>query len=508
MLPKIITDEYGISRLRVDGKEFPILGGELHNSSSSSLEYMHTHVWPWLQGLDLNTVLLPVTWEAIEPSENDFDFTLVEGLIRQAKDQQMKLVLLWFGLWKNGESHYVPLWVKKNTDRFTRVIGPDGKVFSTISPFCDAAIESDKKAFSALMAFLRENDSEHTVIMVQIENEMGILGADRDHSVPAQEAFQQRIPECITELYGKDGTWERAFGADAAEVFMAWRYATVIEKIAAAGKGKKDIPMYVNAWLEQHPDRAGIYPSGGPVAKLIPLWKKLAPSVDMVSPDIYEPQFGMVCREYAVPGNPLFIPEAARNAKAASRAFYAFGGHHAIGFCPFGVEMLNQAAENAISSQQLAQLNIMEEAMNASGTAKYLPASYRILKDIYSRLEGNEVGFIQEHPYDRGRIIDFEKYSIQLDYMPGETGSGGIILPEQAGFYIAGCGVRFSVLPPNGSHAKMEILRYEEGGFIDGKWIRGRILNGDELWDMSLPAMPSVRYIQIQAIPAGGVDHE
>ncbi len=261
MLPEIRTDEYGISRLWVDGKEFPILGGELHNSSSSSLEYMQTHVWPWLHGLNLNTVLLPVTWEAIEPSENDFDFTLVEGLIRQAKDQQMKLVLLWFGLWKNGESHYVPLWVKKNTDRFTRVIGPYGKVFSTISPFCDAAIESDKKAFSALMAFLMENDPEHTVIMVQIENEMGILGADRDYSVPAQEAFQQRIPECITELYGKDGTWERAFGADAAEVFMAWRYATVTEKIAAAGKGKKDIPMYVNAWLELHPNTS--YPCRG-----------------------------------------------------------------------------------------------------------------------------------------------------------------------------------------------------------------------------------------------------
>lgn len=504
MFPKLQNNEHNLTSLFVEGSPFPILGGELRNSAASDLDYMKEHVWPYLRGLNLNTVVLPVSWETVEAEEDHFDFSLLQGLIGQAEKEQFKVVLLWFGLWKNGESHYVPEWVKTDRKRFFRAIYPDGTVSCTVSPFCEAAVEADRRAFSRLMCFLREQDRKQTVILVQVENEVGILGADRDYSEQANSEFTKQIPGEIRTIYDITGTWKEAFGENAEEIFMAWRYASDLERIASSGKQEYPLPMYVNAWLKQHPDRAGIYPSGGPVANLIPLWQALAPSLDMISPDIYEPLFGEVCREYAQSGNPLFIPEAARNAKSASRVFYAFGAHHAIGFCPFGIEMVKQEEDNQMSDEQLSALNIMADAMNAANTAKYLPVSYRIIEGMYPRLDEKNIGFIQEHPYDRGKLLDLENYTIQLDFLPGETGSGGIVLPEKEGFYIAGCNTRFSILPPKGTDEKVEILRYEEGEFVNGKWKRRRVLNGDERWDMQLGVTPEVRYIRLQRVKKRG----
>ena len=95
----------GIKTLFVYNETFLILGGEVHNSESSSLEYMAERVWPCIADLNMNTVVVPVTWELLEPCEGQFDFTLVDGLIDQARANGMHLILLWFGLWKNSESY-------------------------------------------------------------------------------------------------------------------------------------------------------------------------------------------------------------------------------------------------------------------------------------------------------------------------------------------------------------------------------------------------------------------
>ena len=198
MIPQIKSDR-GIPTLYVKGEPFFALAGELHNSSSSSLEYMERQVWPNLQGMNLNTVLLPISWETIEPREGEYDFTLVDGLIRQAREAQMHLVFLWFGLWKNGESMYVPQWMKEDGRKYFRARKVNGEPLNTISPLCQAAVEKDAEAFSRVMAHIREMDQEEsTVIFIQVENEIGLLGTARDYSSEANEAF------CLRNTAGQE----------------------------------------------------------------------------------------------------------------------------------------------------------------------------------------------------------------------------------------------------------------------------------------------------------------
>ena len=492
--------------LYVDGEPFFILGGELHNSSASSLEYMEAKIWPAVRELGLNTILLPISWETVEPEEGKYDFSLLRGLLEQAEREGMRLVLLWFGLWKNGESFYVPGWMKEDTGRYFRAEYRHGGLSDTISPFCVEAVEKDRQAFMRLMEYLREQDTRRTVIMIQVENEIGLLKTDRDYSPAAGKQFKERIPETVREIYGADGTWEEAFHEDAPEYFMAYYYARAVERIASAGKEIYPLPMYVNAWLEQHPDIPGVYPSGGPVAKLIPLWRRAAPSVDMFAPDIYLPQFAEVCEEYRANGNPLFIPEAVRSAAAAANVFYAAGGAGALGFSPFGIEDLLGGGAEQMSREQLKELNIDGAGLYAGETAPLLKAAYRLLDSVMPEVAARRgtdrmCAFIRRNPYEKGCILHGDGFDVQLDYTDrGGTPceSAGIVLWQKGGFHIMGCNVSFQVRPKKGSGAHIGLLRYEEGNFEKGKWIRGRILNGDELYRMELGAVPEARFVQVR----------
>ncbi len=241
--PHIAPDEKGIKTLFVDGAPFLMRGGELHNSSASSAAYMEQAVWPYLRELHMNTVLLPIAWEDIEPEEGAFDFSLLDTLLQQARREDMRLILLWFGLWKNGESYYVPRWVKQDDRQYFRIKRTRDATCDTISPFCAAAVEKDRQAFCRLMNHLSQHDTQHTVIMMQVENEIGLLGAQRDHSEIAERLLADEIPTELTALYGATGTWGEAFGAEAGEYLMAYYYAKAAEEIAAAGKAIWPLPM-------------------------------------------------------------------------------------------------------------------------------------------------------------------------------------------------------------------------------------------------------------------------
>src|ERR1019366_2245383 len=136
-------------QLIVDGKPFLILGGELHNSSSSSLEYMKP-LWPKLAAMGLNTVITPLSWELIEPKEGSYDFTLVDGLLAQARPAHERIVFLWLPPRKNVMSSYAPVWVKQDTRRFPRVVERGNEV-EVLSPQAAATQEADARAYAALM---------------------------------------------------------------------------------------------------------------------------------------------------------------------------------------------------------------------------------------------------------------------------------------------------------------------------------------------------------------------
>ena len=230
-------------QLIVDDKPFLIIGGELVNSSASSLSYMKD-IWPTLLKLNLNTVLIPVYWELIEPVEDEFDFSLVDSLIYQARRNDLKVVFLWFGTWKNSMSCYAPKWVKTDQERFSRARDDKGNALEILSAFSDNNLQADLKSFRRLMKHIEEIDEDyHTVIMVQVENEIGMIPTARDYCNEANIAFRQDVPQDFLDYlednkdnltkemrnlwagknYRKEGSWEEIFGKSKAtdELFMA-----------------------------------------------------------------------------------------------------------------------------------------------------------------------------------------------------------------------------------------------------------------------------------------------
>ena len=359
------------TQLIVEGKPFIILGGELGNSTASSLKDME-QVYAKLKGMHLNTVLVPAYWELIEPEEGKFDFSLVDGAIDMARKHELKMVFLWFGAWKNSMSCYAPLWVKENYKKYPRAVTEAGQTLEMINAFNKNNLEVDKRAFRRFMSHLAEKDKDRqTVIMVQLENEIGMIGSARDHSKEANKAFDAQVPEQLTaylltnkttlrsqlrERWEKNGSrtqgkWTEVFGAglETDEIFMAWHYALFVQALAQTGKEAYPLPLFLNAALNSRGRKAGEYPSAGPLAHLLDIWRAAAPSIDFLAPDIYDPVFTEWCAQYQVNGNPLFIPEIRLSAANAVQALYAIGEHDALGFSPFSIEKAGDAKDYPLS---------------------------------------------------------------------------------------------------------------------------------------------------------------
>jgi Domain of unknown function (DUF5597)/Glycosyl hydrolases family 35 len=486
------------TQLVVDGKPFLILGGELHNSSSSSLSYMQP-IWPRLAAMHLNTVVTPVSWELLEPKEGQFDFALVDGLIEAARKNNLHLVFLWFGSWKNTFSSYVPEWVKRDVERFPRVQNQEGSNTERLSPFSDANRDADAHAFAALMRHLRQTDSQHTVIMVQVENEVGVIPGARDYSAVANRAFNQPVPrrlmDCLTAHRGTlfpeflaiwqaagfktSGTWEQVFGTGrvTSDLFMAWNYARYINYVAAAGKAEYPLPMYVNAALIRPNYQPGQYNSGGPLPHSIDIWQAGAPDIDFFAPDIYFDEFAEWCREYHQNGNPLFIPEARSGHEGAANVFYAVGQEDAIGFSPFGIDDKNTTGQGMNS-----------KAENSSIVFSYAALSHLEPEILEKQATGMIAGAVLQGESQRSARVSLGNYTMTL--IP--AGDGGAHTQEypagamflQTGpdeFLITGGGnllVSFSTRAPGS--AITGIASIDEEILQDGSWIKSRRLNGDE----------------------------
>ncbi len=494
------------TQLVVDGKPFLVLAGELGNSSSSSVENMRPF-WPKLAGLNLNTVLMPVYWELIEPTEGKFDFTLVDGLIQDARKNKLRLVPLWFASWKNSMSSYAPAWVKTNQRRFPRSQDRNGNGMEILSPFSKENVDADARAFAAFMRHLREVDgNDHTVIMIQVENEIGMIPDSRDRSAEANALFTQAVPvelmsylqehkeQLIPEFraawaangFKSRGTWEEIFGKGAAtdEIFMAWYFARYVNRVTDAGKSEYALPMFVNAALIRPGYQPGQYPSAGPLPHLMDIWRAGAPKIDFLSPDIYFQNFAEWVRKYQRSGNPLFIPEALPGPVDSVNALYAIGQHDAIGFSPFSVESLDEATSDSLkqSYDLLTQLTplILEHqgkgemaGLLPEGPEQRLPQQLRlgdyILNVTFERQLTQPTG-----PQNPGVQTSAGSQSANIL-------SGGLVIatgPNEFVFAGTGLTVTFEVETPG--DPIVGILAADEGQYVNGQWIQGRRLNGDQ----------------------------
>lgn len=348
------------TQLVVHGMPFLILGGELGNSSAACPQDIE-RIFPKLKKMSLNTVLVPVYWDLPEPVEGQFDFTLTDKALQQARENDLKIVFLWFGAWKNSMSCYAPLWFKENHKKYPRAYTQSGKPLEIASAFSEAVYEADHHAFSQWMQHIATVDKEEgTVIMIQIENEIGMLEDARDYSREANKIFNAPVPaEFMTYLQKnkkalhpqmlkkwesqgckKQGNWQEVFGADiyTDEIFMAWHYAKYVEGLAQTARSIYNIPLYVNAAMNSRGRKPGEYPSAGPLAHLIDVWHCGAPSIDILAPDLYDNGFTDWVAQYKLHNNPLFIPEIRLTDNNSVRAFYIFGEHDAIGISPFSIE--------------------------------------------------------------------------------------------------------------------------------------------------------------------------
>jgi hypothetical protein len=495
----------GRHALFVDDAPFLILGAQCHNSSA--WPPILPRVWSAIEDIGANTLEIPVYWEQFEPEPGRYDTSILDLVLEQARARKVRIVLLWFATWKNGSPHYVPLWMKAQPDRFPRVLGRDGRRVDSLSPHSAATLGADKRAFRALMRHLRDHDPEHTVIMVQPENEPGTWGSVRDFSPTAEALFRAPVPSEALGAMGRESmagmSWEAAFGADADEYFHAWSIARYVGEIAAAGKEEHALPLYVNAALRDpiSPPPATNYESGGPTDNVLSLWKAAAPAIDLIAPDIYQREYARylrVCELYSRPDNPLFVPETGNSSEYA-RYFFTALGRGAIGWAPFGIDF------TAYDHTPFGAI------VDGPGVLTPFSLNYRIvgpmMRDIARLGFEGKLRATAEEAGEPVQILDFETWQAVVTYgAPGfgfATGAKGN--PEPIGralvaelgqhqFLVAGafCRVDFRVADAASALGR-EFLRVEEGQYIDGAFVPRRLLNGDQTdWGLNFRSATEV----------------
>jgi hypothetical protein len=489
MMPKIVEKD-GRHALLVDGQPFLMLGGQAHNSSG--WPGMLPQVWCAIESMHANTLEVPIYWEQIEAQPGKFDFSLVDTLLKQGREHKVHLVLLWFATWKNGSSHYMPEWMKREPSKYPNITGHNGQPVDSPSPHTRAAMEADAKAFAEVMGHLKRADPQHTVLMVQVENEPGAWGSVRDYSPAAQKLFEGPVPaellkpevlKALSKPVVSGGTWKEVFGNDADEYFHAWSVARYIGYVAAAGKAVYPLPLYVNAALRDpiSSPSATTYESGGATDNVIPIWKAAAPAVDLVAPDIYlqESERALkVIELYDRPDNTLFVPETGSNEEFA-RYFYAVLAHGGIGFSPFGIDDNGQGTKESEMAERLTP--VAQEYAMASPMMREL-AKWAFEGKIKAVVEKEDHAAQTINLGSWQAIISFGASTWRSEQTNSRPiGKAMIVQLGENEFILIGtlCHFTFKPLGVNSGKA-WQYLRVDEGRYDNGVFKLLRIRNGDE----------------------------
>lgn len=490
--PPRLESRNGQHALIVDGKPFLMLGAQVNNSAN--YPDMLPEVWPAIEKMHANTVEVPIGWQQIEPEEGKFDFSFLDALLPQARERNLRLVLLWFGTWKNTAPSYAPDWVKLDQKRFPHMINAKGEVHYALSPHYRSTLEADKRAFVRLMEYLKKHDPQHTVIMIQPQNEPGSYGSVRDFSPVAQKLFDGQVPApLLKQMKKKPGSWREVFGSGADEFFHAWSIASYTNEIAAAGKAVMPLPMYMNAALAAAFGRqpASTYSSGGPVHHVIDVYKAAAPAIDIVAPDIYardHAAYMAYLGYYDRPDNALFVPETG-NDKDFARYFFPAVGMGAIGFAPFGMDYTGYY-NFPLGAKDLDD-----------ATMEMFARNYRLFAPMQREwaewaAQGKTWGVAEptDPKAQHAQHIDMGKYNMTVTFGQWQFGtdkptgnpepSGGVAVAQlgENEFLVTGFRSRvyFGLSKPAPLESMM-LLRVEEGHFDHGKWIFRRLWNGDSV---------------------------
>ena len=487
-----IRSEGSTQQFVVHDKPFLILGGELGNSSAGTAAQANV-ILPKLARMHFNTVLMPVAWKQTEPTEGSFDFSIPDHWIDVARQQHLHLVFLWFGSWKNAFSEYAPEWVLFDTRRFPRAFSTEGLPLEILSPLGEETVRSDSRAFAALMKHLRERDAEQqTVLMVQVENELGYLGVGgRDRSEAAKRLFQAQVPgnlkdylkthalqvspELAAHFNAMGHTWKETFGEAADEVFMAWEYGLFKNQVTKAGKAEYSLPMYMNAQLPAEFEQAGEYPSGGPHPYFQAVYRAAAPSIDFYSPDIYWPDFGYWVNRYRALGNPAFLPEARLDA-APWNALHVYGEARGFGFSPFDVDSIPDDGSRPSGGAGIVDLyaelsSLSEQTLRAQETGK---------------IRGMVLHASSVRPSQTVSLGGFLFHAALSRSWPAKqllASDGGMMVIESAPneFFVIGSGMTVTFLrDPDVDEQIAGIASIEQVSNTDGSWVTERRLNGDQ----------------------------
>src|ERR1039457_805438 len=525
-IPRIVKKD-GRFALFVDDAPYLMLGAQVHNSST--WPNMLPKVWPAMEYLNVNTVEMPIYWEQFEPRQGQYDYTTIDTVLEQARQHHLRLVLLWFGTWKNGSQHYMPEWMKLATDRYSHMVDKSGQAVDSPSPFAAASLEADKTAFTAFMRHLKSADPERTVIMVQVENEAGTWGTLRDYSSTAQKLFEASVPpEVLTAMQLKTTSpspnWQEAFGPEAEVCFHAWSVAKYVGQVAAAGKAVYPLPLYANAALRDplKPGAPGSYESGGPTDNVLAIWKVAAPALDILAPDIYQNDpaaYLRVLELYRRDDNPLFVPETGGVVNA--RFFFSALGLQTIGFSPFGMDY-SRGHDTSPGSRQpdeflawamnyrligpmqreVAELNfegklkaVAEVAPKVTETLPF--GDWNAVVSYGATRSGQAIG--DAEPMGRALVARLSDnqflvtgFFCRVDFRPAGTDQ-----QRKSQHVIDGTGQIPSALI-DGKWQHRQFLRVEEGTYENGVFNFVRIWNGDETdWGLNFGSEPVVLRVSV-----------